>query len=132
MKPAEQKKIKKKDSEKRVAGSTAQIRDVVQKVESKIKSGTPDKRIRKILKVLKKRDKEEIVQAVLEKYYDSEELKPYQAELIKLQVVVIPESLRNFMREGPMCFTCVRSSFFMGISFHLELFCQNRKLSNNY
>ncbi|MBT6502337.1 MAG: polyphosphate kinase 2, partial [Deltaproteobacteria bacterium] len=45
----------------------------------------PDKRIRKILKVLNKRDKEEIVQAVLEKYYNSEELKPYQAELIKLQ-----------------------------------------------
>jgi len=85
MKPTEQKKTKKKDSEKRVAGSTAQIRDVVQKVESKIKSSTPDKRIRKILKVLKKKEKEEIVQAVLEKYYNSEELKPYQAELIKMQ-----------------------------------------------
>ena len=85
MKPDEQKKNKKKDSLRRVAGSTAQIRDVVQKVESKIKSSTPDERIRKILKVLKKKDKEEIVQAVLEKYYNSEELKPYQAELIKLQ-----------------------------------------------
>lgn len=85
MKPTEQKKNKKKDSEKRVAGSTAQIRDVVQKVESKIKSSIPDKRIRKILKVLKKKDKEEIVQAVLEKYYDSEELNPYQAELLKMQ-----------------------------------------------
>jgi len=85
MKPTEQKKNKKKDSEKRVSGSTAQIRDVVQKVESKIKSGAPDKRIRKILKVLKKKDKEEIVQAVLEKYHNSEELKPYQAELIKMQ-----------------------------------------------
>ncbi len=68
-----------------MAGSKAQIRDVVQKVESKIKSGTPDKRIRKILKILKKKDKEEIIQAVLEKYYNSEELKPYQAELIKMQ-----------------------------------------------
>ncbi len=85
MKPDEEKKNKKKDSRRRVAGSTAQIRDVVQKVESKIKSSTPDERIRKILKVLNKKDKEEIVQAVLEKYYNSEELKPYQAELIKLQ-----------------------------------------------
>ena len=51
MKPTEQKKIKKRNSEKRVAGSTAQIRDMVQKVESKIKSGTPDKRIQKILKI---------------------------------------------------------------------------------
>ncbi|MBW2591353.1 MAG: polyphosphate kinase 2, partial [Deltaproteobacteria bacterium] len=85
MKPTEQIKNKKKNSEKKVAGSTAQIRDVVQKVESKIKSSAPDKRIRKILKVLKKKDKEEIVQAVLEKYHNSEELKPYQAELIKMQ-----------------------------------------------
>ncbi|MCP4372482.1 MAG: polyphosphate kinase 2 [Deltaproteobacteria bacterium] len=85
MKPTEQKKIKKWNSEKRVAGSTAQIRDMVQKVESKIKSGTPDKRIQKILKILKKKDKEEIVQAVLEKYYNSQELKPYQAELIRMQ-----------------------------------------------
>jgi polyphosphate kinase 2 len=85
MKPDGQKKNKKKDSQRKVANSTAQIRDVVRKVESKIKSSTPDNRIRKILKVLNKRDKEEIVQAVLEKYYNSEELKPYQAELIKLQ-----------------------------------------------
>ena len=85
MKPDGQKKNKKKDSQRKVENSTAQIRGVVKKVESKIKSSTPDKRIRKILKVLNKRDKEEIVQAVLEKYYNSEELKPYQAELIKLQ-----------------------------------------------
>jgi polyphosphate kinase 2 len=37
------------------------------------------------MKVLKKKDKKEIVQAVLEKFYDAEELKPYQAELIKMQ-----------------------------------------------
>ena len=85
MKPDGQKKNKKKDPQRKVENLTAQIRGVVKKVESKIKSGTPDKRIRKILKVLNKRDKEEIVQAVLEKYYNSEELKPYQAELIKLQ-----------------------------------------------
>jgi polyphosphate kinase 2 len=71
--------------EKKVAGSTAQIREVVQKVESRITHATPDNQVRKILKVLKKKDKEEIVQAVLEKYYDAEELKPYQAELIKMQ-----------------------------------------------
>ena len=71
--------------EKKVAGATAQIREVVQKVESEIRHATPDNQVRKILKVLKKKDKEEIVRAVLEKYYDSEELKPYQAELIKMQ-----------------------------------------------
>jgi polyphosphate kinase len=71
--------------EKNGAGATAQIREVVHKVESKIKHATPGKQVRKVLRVLKKKDKEEIVQAVLEKYYDSEELKPYQAELIKMQ-----------------------------------------------
>ena len=55
------------------------------KLSRKAKYATPDKQVRKVLRVLKKKDKEEIVQAVLEKYYDSEELKPYQAELIKMQ-----------------------------------------------
>ena len=72
-------------SENKVAGSTAQIREVMQKVESKIKHATHGKRVLKVLRVLNKKDKEEIVQAVLEKYYDAEELKPYQAELIKMQ-----------------------------------------------
>jgi len=71
--------------ENRGTGSTAQIREVVQKVELKTKCATPGKQARKVLRVLKKKDKEEIVQAVLEKYYNSEELKPYQAELIKMQ-----------------------------------------------
>jgi polyphosphate kinase 2 len=81
----EPKKSKQKDSEERVPGSRAQIRSVVKKIKSKVKAGAPDKRIRKILKVLKKKDKEEIVLAVLEKFYNAEELKPYQAELIKMQ-----------------------------------------------
>ena len=72
--------------EKKGAGATAQIREVVQKVESEIKSATHGKRVRKVLRVLNKKDKEGIVQAVLEKYYDAEELKPYQAELIKMQL----------------------------------------------
>jgi hypothetical protein len=71
--------------EKRGSAATAQIREVVQKLELKTKDATPGKQVRKVLRVLKKKDKEEIVQAVLEKYYNSEELKPYQAELIKMQ-----------------------------------------------
>jgi polyphosphate kinase 2 len=85
MKTENANKVKQSDSEDRMPGSTAQIREVVQKVESKIKHATTGKQVHKVLKVLKKKDKEEIVQAVLEKYYDSEELKPYQAELIKMQ-----------------------------------------------
>ena len=79
------KKAKSEDSEDRIPGFTAQIREVMKKVESDLTAITPDKRFRKVMKVLKKKDKKEIVQAVLEKFYDAEELKPYQAELIKMQ-----------------------------------------------
>jgi len=85
MKTLEAKKAKPEDLEDRMPGSTAQIRDVMKKVESDLTCIAPDKRLRKIMKVLKKKDKQEIVQAVLEKFYNSEELKPYQAELIKMQ-----------------------------------------------
>ena len=85
MKSAERNENNDRILDKKVTGSTAQIREVVQKVESKIKYTTPNKHVRKVLRVLKKKHKEDIVQAVLEKFYDSEELKPYQAELIKMQ-----------------------------------------------
>jgi polyphosphate kinase 2 len=65
-------------------GSTAQIREVMKKVDTDLTCFPPDERLKKVLKVLNKHDKEEIIQAVLEKYYDKEELKPYQAELIKM------------------------------------------------
>ena len=39
----------------------------------------------KIADILKSKDKEQIVAAALLKHYNSEELKPYQAELIKMQ-----------------------------------------------
>ena len=73
------------DMDEGAAGSTQKIKDALEKVESEVTCVTPDKRFRKILKVLKKKDKEEIIKAVLEKFYNSEELKPYQAELIKMQ-----------------------------------------------
>jgi polyphosphate kinase 2 len=85
MKTTEVIESKAKDTEDRVSGSTAQIREVMKKVESDVTCVAPDKRFRKIMKVLKKKDKQEIVQAVLEKFYNAEELKPYQAELIKMQ-----------------------------------------------
>jgi polyphosphate kinase 2 len=73
------------DTEEGAAGSTQKIKDAIDKIESDVTCVTPGKRLRKILKVLKKKDKEDIVKAVLEKFYNSEELKPYQAELIKMQ-----------------------------------------------
>jgi polyphosphate kinase 2 len=85
MKTIETKESRQKDAEERVPGSTAQIRDALKKVESEVTCFAPDKRLREITKVLKKKDKNEIVQAVLENFYNAEELKPYQAELIKMQ-----------------------------------------------
>jgi len=66
-------------------GSTATIRKLVRKLDKEFKSKAPSEKSRKILSVLKDSSKEEIVEAALLKYYNSEELKPYQAELIKMQ-----------------------------------------------
>ena len=52
----------------------------------------PGEEWKKIRKIIKKKDKDKILRTALEKYYNSEELKPFQAELIKLQ--------RHFERTG--------------------------------
>jgi polyphosphate kinase 2 len=85
MQTAARKKGKPQITQEKLVGSMDQIRDMVQKVETDLTCIAPDKRFRKITKILKKKDKEEIVQAVLEKFYNAEEVKPYQAELIKMQ-----------------------------------------------
>jgi polyphosphate kinase 2 len=87
LEPAEPKKQKgkKKKSGKRATASKIQIRDVIKKAEPKVKSADPKEQFRKIPKFLKKKDKEEIPIGALDRYYRSQELKPYQAELIKLQ-----------------------------------------------
>lgn len=65
--------------------SDAQAREVIKEIEVDVSSESLDKRLHKVLSVLKKKDKNKIIEAVLEKYYNAEELKPYQAELIKMQ-----------------------------------------------
>lgn len=62
------------------------IRNLVKNRDKKFKAQKPSDISRAITKVLSNRHKEEIVEAALLKYYYSEELKPYQAELIKMQV----------------------------------------------
>jgi len=61
------------------------IRSVVSKAEKKIDPSAGKAGIDEIKEVLKKKQKERIVNAALGKYQQNEELKPYQAELIKLQ-----------------------------------------------
>lgn len=66
-------------------GSTATIRRLLQKFDKDFKHKSPDKHARKIASILDREDKEEILRAALLKHYNAEELKPYQAELIKMQ-----------------------------------------------
>ena len=85
MRTENEKKVKQNDLEDRMPGATAQIRDALRSVETELTCIAPDKRFQKVLKVLNKKDRKDIFQAVMEKFYNAEELKPYQAELIKMQ-----------------------------------------------
>jgi len=62
-----------------------QTRGLMNDVESALSGAVSGKHLRKIMKVLKKKDKDEIVKAIVERFYNKEDLKPFQAELIKLQ-----------------------------------------------
>ncbi|MDR3630018.1 MAG: polyphosphate kinase 2 [Desulfocapsaceae bacterium] len=66
-------------------GTTATIKDLVKNLEKDIAAGPPNEQSRKIASVLKSEDKEQIIKSCLLDYYNAEELKPYQAELIKMQ-----------------------------------------------
>jgi len=66
-------------------GTTAIIRDAVEAFEKTKKPQSPGARSRIISRLLHEKHKEDIVESALLKYYYSEELKPYQAELIKMQ-----------------------------------------------
>ena len=85
METTEKKTDKKKELKERVDTSEAQIKDEVKKAQSKIKPDDSKKQIKKLPKLRKKKAKEEIFNMVLEKHHNAEELKPYQAELIKMQ-----------------------------------------------
>ncbi len=83
--------MKKKQAKKlspaaKVGGAMTQIKEVLDKVDTTIKTaGNYNKQIDKVRRVLKKKDRDEIFKAALEKHYNKEELAPYQAELIKMQ-----------------------------------------------
>ena len=65
--------------------STSRIRAVVERAESTDPAATIIEQIRAVQKGLKKKDRKELTEAALTKYFRAEMLKPYQAELIKLQ-----------------------------------------------
>jgi polyphosphate kinase 2 len=70
---------------RRRKGATAVIKELVKDLEKDIASHPPTEQSRKIASILKKEDKEQIIKACLLDYYNAEELKPYQGELIKMQ-----------------------------------------------
>jgi polyphosphate kinase len=63
----------------------AQMKGLVKQIEAKGEPDEPDTMVRKAIAVLRKKEKEKIVLSTLEKYFNADELKPYQAELIKMQ-----------------------------------------------
>lgn len=66
-------------------GKAAQARDVANQGKPLTKSADPEKKIREIQDHLNRKEKEELVREALKFHHEAEELKPYQAELIKLQ-----------------------------------------------
>ncbi len=62
------------------------IRDLIKNEDKKLRQGLPSDITAATTKLLSDKHKEEIVESALLKYYYSEELKPYQAELIKMQM----------------------------------------------
>lgn len=70
---------------KEMDGKTAQNRNAVKQGKPISKSAGPEKKIQKIQDHLNKKEKEELVREALKFHHEAEELKPYQAELIKLQ-----------------------------------------------
>ena len=64
---------------------TTQNRDRVKEGKPISKSVDPEKKIQQIQDHLNKKEKEELVREALKFHHEAEELKPYQAELIKLQ-----------------------------------------------
>ena len=66
-------------------GSTSRIRTVVGRIEPPGDALTIIDQIQAVRKGMKKKDRKELMDAALTKYFRSEILKPYQSELIKLQ-----------------------------------------------
>jgi len=74
-----------KSSIKTSVSFSEKIQKAVQKVETKSRPKSLSRRIDKIVGRMDGKDKDELVNQTLQKHFASEELKPYQAELIKLQ-----------------------------------------------
>jgi polyphosphate kinase 2 len=68
-----------------VTGASSRIRRILGRSDLPEKTSGIIEQIRSVHERLKKKDRLEIVDAALTKYFEAEQLKPFQAELIKLQ-----------------------------------------------
>ncbi len=79
--------MKKKHSREpkpKLIGSTSQIRGVVARIVESLPTDAPFEAARSARRQLKRKEIQRILQGALERHFAQEELKPYQAELIKL------------------------------------------------
>lgn len=65
--------------------SAATIQRAVGRMDSKLKAMSVEGRVGKIMELMERQDKDRLIREILLEYFADEELKPYQAELIKLQ-----------------------------------------------
>jgi polyphosphate kinase 2 len=75
---------KKKSLKSEPKGTSAIIRQLVKNIDNELKEHAPDEINNKVIELLSARHKEEIVESALLNYCNAEELKPFQAELIKM------------------------------------------------
>lgn len=84
--PADQNVIPHSKNHDSDRSTTSVIRDLVKDLDRNLIKDPPSDVTRAISTLLSERHKNEIVEAALLKYYYAEELKPYQEELIKMQM----------------------------------------------
>lgn len=82
-------KISLVSSKKKATGTSLvlsqKIQEAVKKVETTVPHKSVSRRIKNIIDLMDPKDKDRLIDETLQKHFQAEELKPYQAELIKLQ-----------------------------------------------
>jgi polyphosphate kinase 2 len=68
----------------RLVGSTSQIREAVSRIVEGLPQDEPFETARSARRLLKRKEAKRVTRAALERHFEKEELKDYQAELIKL------------------------------------------------
>ena len=76
-----------------IEGSTSRIRAVVERAEPADEAASTIEQIRAVQKGMKKKDRREVIDAALTKYFKSEMLKPYQQEALAKSLLEYEEAM---------------------------------------